>query len=88
MDAPTVRLPAVTARPARRATLDEPTVQQPVVAPRTEPAGDPSPRSPEEARRVMSALQTGTARGRLAAAGQEVTAAGKSSAEDTPPPST
>ncbi|WP_341717328.1 nitrate- and nitrite sensing domain-containing protein [Micromonospora sp. FIMYZ51] len=77
VDAPTVRLPALTARTARRTTFDEPTVRQPVVAPRTMPVRDPAPRSPEEARRVMSALQAGTARGRLAAADREATAAGR-----------
>ncbi|WP_443083897.1 nitrate- and nitrite sensing domain-containing protein [Verrucosispora sp. WMMA2121] len=69
LDAPTVQLPAMTARPARTAAIDGPTVRQPVVASRTlaRPHRDPAPRSPEEARRVMSALQAGTARGRLAA---------------------
>ncbi len=87
VDAPTVRLPAVTARPGQAAAIDGPaadrteqvaaidgpTVQHPVVVPRV-PAGglgDPSPRSPEEARRFMSALQSGTARGRLAAVAQD-----------------
>ncbi|WP_408631946.1 sensor histidine kinase [Micromonospora palythoicola] len=69
LDEPTVQLPAMTARPARTAAIDGPTVRQPVVASRTlaRPHRDPAPRSPEEARRVMSALQAGTARGRLAA---------------------
>ncbi|MBQ1048260.1 nitrate- and nitrite sensing domain-containing protein [Micromonospora sp. C51] len=66
LDAPTIQLPAMTAPPARTAAIDGPTVRQPVVAAR--PHRDPTPRSPEEARRVMSALQTGTARGRRDAA--------------------
>jgi signal transduction histidine kinase len=62
LDAPTIQLPAMTAPPVRTAALDAPTVRQPVVAAR--PRRDPTPRSPEEARRVMSSLQAGTARGR------------------------
>ncbi|NLU80568.1 ATP-binding protein [Micromonospora sp. HNM0581] len=63
-DTPTVVLPTVTAPPTRAAAIDGPTVRQPVV-PR--PHREPTPRSPQETRRVMSALQTGTARGREAA---------------------
>ncbi|WP_433533620.1 sensor histidine kinase [Micromonospora sp. CA-263727] len=70
VDTPTVRLPAVTARPGPAAAIDGPTVRQPVVVPRASAGAldDPAPRSPEEARRFMSALQAGTERGRLAAA--------------------
>ncbi|WP_433387224.1 sensor histidine kinase [Micromonospora sp. KLBMP9576] len=50
--------------------LDGPTLRQPV-------RESPTPRSPQEARRIMSALQAGTARGR-AAAGD--TAAGQAAA--------
>ncbi|MEH0971007.1 nitrate- and nitrite sensing domain-containing protein [Micromonospora sp. CPCC 205546] len=46
----------------RRSALDGPTLRQPVIE-------VPTPRSPEEARRAMSALQAGTARGRAAAGG-------------------
>ncbi|SCL18398.1 Signal transduction histidine kinase [Micromonospora nigra] len=51
---------------ADRPVMDAPTAAQPVV--RARPAV-PSPRSPEDARRVMSALQAGTSRGRRAAGG-------------------
>ncbi|MEV4714411.1 nitrate- and nitrite sensing domain-containing protein [Micromonospora sp. NPDC049374] len=70
LDAPTVQLPAMTAPPTRTAAIDGPTVRQPLVTSRTaaRPHRDPTPRSPEEARRVMSALQAGTARGRRDAA--------------------
>ncbi|WP_431727700.1 nitrate- and nitrite sensing domain-containing protein [Verrucosispora sp. TAA-831] len=63
VDAPTVLMPAVSS------AIDGPTVRQPVVVPRgpIRPLGEPTPRSPEEARRFMSALQAGTARGRRAA---------------------
>ncbi|MEV2242127.1 nitrate- and nitrite sensing domain-containing protein [Micromonospora sp. NPDC049891] len=66
LEEPTVQLPPVT---ARTTAIDGPTVRQPVVASRAQvrPHRDPAPRSPEEARRVMSALQAGTARGRRAA---------------------
>ncbi|TCB95760.1 HAMP domain-containing protein [Micromonospora zingiberis] len=69
VDTPTVRLPALTSRPAGSTGIDGPTLRQPVVTPRRTPGpvGEPTPRSPEEARRFMSALQSGTARGRLAA---------------------
>ncbi|MEU5548930.1 nitrate- and nitrite sensing domain-containing protein [Micromonospora sp. NPDC047793] len=63
LDAPTVQMPAVSS------AIDGPTMRQPVVVPRgpIRPLGEPTPRSPEEARRFMSALQAGTARGRRAA---------------------
>ncbi|MEV4465361.1 nitrate- and nitrite sensing domain-containing protein [Micromonospora echinofusca] len=48
--------------PGRGSALDGPTLRQPVIE-------SPAPRSPEEARRAMSALQAGTARGRAAATG-------------------
>ncbi|RIV36583.1 sensor histidine kinase [Micromonospora radicis] len=69
VDTPTVRLPALTPRSTSSAAIDGPTLRQPVVPPRTapRPVGEPTPRSPEQARRFMSALQAGTARGRLAA---------------------
>ncbi|MEW2476992.1 nitrate- and nitrite sensing domain-containing protein [Micromonospora gifhornensis] len=70
VDAPTIPLPALTRRSPGSGALDGPTLRQPL----TIPAGsagrlaEPTPRSPEEARRFMSALQSGTAQGRLAAA--------------------
>ncbi|GIJ38626.1 sensor histidine kinase [Micromonospora andamanensis] len=66
---PTVQLPTVAVPAARSAAIDGPTVRQPVVASRALDRAhrDPTPRSPEEARRFMSALQAGTARGRRAA---------------------
>ncbi|MDG4795922.1 nitrate- and nitrite sensing domain-containing protein [Micromonospora sp. WMMD1082] len=85
--APTVQLPAVTARPAPTVAIDGPTVRQPVV-PWTSARSrrDPAPRSPEEARRVMSALQEGTARGRLAAARAEAPERQDRTTEPTDPP--
>ncbi|MEV6694097.1 nitrate- and nitrite sensing domain-containing protein [Micromonospora sp. NPDC051196] len=73
VDSPTVQLPALTHRPTGSAAIDGPTLRQPVVAARGAAGrlGEPMPRSPEEARRFMSALQSGTARGRLAAAGPD-----------------
>lgn len=49
----------------------------------------PVPRSPEEARRAMSALQAGTARGRAAAAGAapgQATADGQGQPREDPSP--
>ncbi|ABP56030.1 nitrate- and nitrite sensing domain-containing protein [Salinispora tropica] len=51
-----------------RPAVDGPTVRQPAVGGRQSPSADPTPRSPEEARRIMAALQAGTARGRRVAA--------------------
>ncbi|MEU6076097.1 nitrate- and nitrite sensing domain-containing protein [Micromonospora sp. NPDC047074] len=59
VDAPGAR-PAAGEGAGWRSVLDGPTVRQPVIE-------SPAPRSPEEARRAMSALQSGTARGRAAA---------------------
>ncbi|WP_038842619.1 sensor histidine kinase [Salinispora arenicola] len=53
--------------------VDGPTMRQPALGGRGDrrgPSADPTPRSPEEARRVMAALQAGTARGRRVAATQ------------------
>ncbi|MGK5677087.1 sensor histidine kinase, partial [Micromonospora sp. URMC 106] len=58
-DAPGARSAAGGAA-ARRPAVDGPTLGQPVIE-------SPTPRTPEEARRAMSALQAGTARGRAAA---------------------
>ncbi|GIJ80794.1 Histidine kinase-, DNA gyrase B-, and HSP90-like ATPase [Micromonospora phaseoli] len=87
-DAPTIQLPVVPASQQGVEAIDGPTVRQPVVAPRTSARSqrDPSPRSPEEARRFMSALQAGTARGRLAAArGQAADQAGTPPVDSTGP---
>ncbi|MDT0529950.1 nitrate- and nitrite sensing domain-containing protein [Micromonospora sp. DSM 115977] len=69
--------------PGRRSALDGPTLRQPLIA-------GPAPRSPEEARRIMSALQAGTARGRAAATGttprQAAPAADPPSADPSPTP--
>lgn len=51
-----------------RPAVDGPTVRQPAVGGRQSPSADPTPRSPEEARRIMAELQNGTARGRRVAA--------------------
>ncbi|MEU9508316.1 nitrate- and nitrite sensing domain-containing protein [Micromonospora sp. NPDC048170] len=56
--------PSVGDAPGRLSALDGPTLRQPVIE-------SPAPRSPEEARRIMSALQAGTARGRAAATGTD-----------------
>ncbi|MFG1775702.1 nitrate- and nitrite sensing domain-containing protein [Micromonospora sp. NPDC049048] len=56
------RRPSAGDGPGRPSALDGPTLRQPVIE-------SPAPRSPEEARRAMSALQAGTARGRAAAGG-------------------
>ncbi|MTK04513.1 nitrate- and nitrite sensing domain-containing protein [Micromonospora sp. CP22] len=80
LEEPTVQLPAMT---TDTAGIDAPTVRQPVVRrAQSGPYRDPTPRSPEEARRVMSALQAGTARGRRAAG--RVTDPGQD--RTTPPP--
>ncbi|MFG2064238.1 nitrate- and nitrite sensing domain-containing protein [Micromonospora sp. NPDC048871] len=63
VNSPTVQLPALAQRPADR----RPSVTAPHGS--TARVGEPTPRSPQEARRFMSALQSGTARGRQAAAG-------------------
>ncbi|WP_019869224.1 sensor histidine kinase [Salinispora oceanensis] len=60
----------VTADAQRSRPVDGPTVRQPVVGARQSPSSDPTPRSPEEARRIMAQLQAGTARGRRVAAAQ------------------
>ncbi|MBQ1071699.1 nitrate- and nitrite sensing domain-containing protein [Micromonospora sp. C31] len=54
--------PSAGEAPGRWSALDGPTLRQPLTE-------SPAPRSPEEARRAMSALQAGTARGRAAATG-------------------
>ncbi|WP_027660479.1 sensor histidine kinase [Salinispora fenicalii] len=51
-----------------RPALDGPTVRQPAVGVRQSASSDPTPRSPEEARRIMAELQAGTTRGRRVAA--------------------
>ncbi|WP_018252159.1 sensor histidine kinase [Salinispora mooreana] len=63
-----------------RPAVDGPTVRQPAVGGRQSPSSDPTPRSPEEARRIMAELQAGTARGR------RVAAARVSMPEDGPSP--
>ncbi|NJP33043.1 sensor histidine kinase [Micromonospora thermarum] len=62
--------PGETTVEVRRPAVDGPTLRQPAVGGPAwwAPTADPTPRTPEEARRVMSALQAGTARGRAAAA--------------------
>ncbi|WP_422734767.1 nitrate- and nitrite sensing domain-containing protein [Micromonospora sp. WMMD558] len=61
--------PGGTTVEVRRPAVDGPTLRQPAVGGPAwwAPVADPTPRTPEEARRVMSALQAGTARGRAAA---------------------
>ncbi|MFV2102755.1 nitrate- and nitrite sensing domain-containing protein [Micromonospora sp. LOL_024] len=87
VDTPTIQLSVVPAahREREAEAIDGPTVRQPMVAPRASMPSqrDPSPRSPEEARRFMSGLQAGTVRGRLAAARGQ--AAGAPPAESTGP---
>ncbi|MGC5329859.1 nitrate- and nitrite sensing domain-containing protein [Micromonospora sp. DT62] len=62
----------------RRSALDGPTLRQPMIA-------APAPRSPEEARRIMSALQAGTARGRSAATGATPRQAAPAADQPGPP---
>ncbi|MEV1144474.1 nitrate- and nitrite sensing domain-containing protein [Micromonospora sp. NPDC049799] len=68
--------PAADRTPAPASGVDGPTVRQPAV-------GTATPRSPDEARRFMAALQAGTARGRLAAGGAP-SAAGPGTQTETP----
>lgn len=65
-----VGAPVPPADAQRSRPVDGPTVRQPVVGARQSPSSDPTPRSPEEARRIMAELQAGTARGRRVAAAQ------------------
>ncbi|WP_018222885.1 sensor histidine kinase [Salinispora pacifica] len=51
-----------------RPTVAEPMARQPAGDGRQSLSSDPTPRSPEEARRIMAALQAGTTRGRRVAA--------------------
>ncbi|MER7458457.1 nitrate- and nitrite sensing domain-containing protein [Micromonospora sp. NPDC126480] len=78
--------PTVEVRRLGRPALDGPTLRQPAVGGGTwrPPSADPTPRPPEEARRVLAALQAGTARGRRAAVDPHVRG-GDGAASAAPP---
>ncbi|RQX13945.1 ATP-binding protein, partial [Micromonospora ureilytica] len=94
---PTLATPPVDGREEGAATSDEPWDEldglprrvrrrTPAAQPRSTVTDTPSPRSPEEVRQVMAALQAGTARGRATASTPTAPPAGTGPAVPTDPP--